>query len=228
MSNETPAREALVHARMALKKYKSNNKFRTDQTKEGKDRYERRLEADKRRIQIMKHAGGLASDKSDAGSRGYYEALAEAAEAYKAGNCSEYAAVAWKFLIGKGALAHVVGLQGDKGDHAFAVVGLKQSPPKDFANWGADVWICDPWANVCCLAAGYPAAWNEKMRHWSERQHKKIINGKEEHVDPMDHGWLNSITSCQKVIRVGVPYEQAPAPAAAPPRKPLPTPPGKR
>jgi hypothetical protein len=209
MSNKVHAEAALQLARMALGKYKSNNKIRPGETKQGVDREERWGKADRRRGEIQRVVGRPEP------STMFYEKLAEVATAYKAGNCTEYAAIAWRYLVGQGVLAHIVGLEG--GDHAFAVVGLKQLPSKDFTAWGEDVWICDPWANICCPAADYPKAWNEKMARWDEKE-KLILDADGEPIRPTEHSWLNSIQHCEKAIRTGAPFEQAQQPR----RKPLP------
>jgi hypothetical protein len=216
MSNEVHAKAALQLARTLLGKYKSSNKFRPGETKEGVDRDRRWGKANRWRNEIVREIRGRPGPLD-------YGILAELATAYESGNCTEYAAIAWKYLVSKEVQAHIVGLEGD-GDHAFAVAGLKQPPPRDFAEWGEDVWICDPWANICCLAADYPTAWNDRMRHW-ENKGKMILGKDGEPIAPTSHAWLNSIQHCEKAIRTGAPFEQAQPPRREPvPQRPDPKP----
>lgn len=39
--------------------------------------------------------------------------------------------------------------------------------PQDFAAWGADAAICDPWINVACLASEYPDRWVAGLDSWT-------------------------------------------------------------
>jgi hypothetical protein len=88
------------------------------------------------------------------------------------GNCFEYSAAACSILDGirPAPVFDIVRMPGL--DHAFVVVGQSAPDaeglyPYDFGAWDATAAICDGWGEVCCLAQGYPAAWNTQMDQWA-------------------------------------------------------------
>ena len=75
----------------------------------------------------------------------------------RCGNCGEYAAVAFDFLMLTGC-QHALEYAGYKapGDHAFVIVGRPAGT--DAANprsWGSDVVVCDAWAGKVVPSRSY-------------------------------------------------------------------------
>ena len=98
-------------------------------------------------------------------------AYGKAAAKLGAGNCMEFAAVACVKLSKLQAVPNYYPVElGGGADHVFVAIGqdpdLHGAFPQDFANWAATAAICDPWANIACLAGDYPQAWRNKMDKW--------------------------------------------------------------
>jgi hypothetical protein len=62
-------------------------------------------------------------------------------------------------------------------DHAFCVVGpnedlqkISQVTVEDLAKTfsTSDVWVADPWLNLCCRIASYPVEAQERLKKWQE------------------------------------------------------------
>jgi hypothetical protein len=95
------------------------------------------------------------------------------------GNCTEMACVAAYLADQKDATAELtIAMTGSSGDHVFCVVGpirgwTKVGEPP--ASSAASI-VIDPWANVCCLAPEYAAAFGATMGKWLEGG-KRIFGG---------------------------------------------------
>jgi hypothetical protein len=109
-----------------------------------------------------------------------------------AGNCQEMAGAAAQIIQSSGGQAQMWAVNG----HAFTIVG---KPPTtatqvgDFAGWPRNVRVTDPWANIECAAADFPALFKSKMQQWAY-QGKYIYFDKPGHgpgwYPPNDPDWL--------------------------------------
>lgn len=88
--------------------------------------------------------------------RGIRQVAADA-KAARCGNCGEYAAVAFDFLM-LGGCPHAVEYAEyvSPGDHAFVIVGRpSDTDPANPSTWGRDAVVCDAWAGEVVFAASY-------------------------------------------------------------------------
>jgi len=63
-------------------------------------------------------------------------------------------------------------------DHCFTIVGTVDpvfvDAPLD--QWPSHLFVCDPWANICCPAPDYPLRFRERMEKWA-RDGKRLLLG---------------------------------------------------
>lgn len=72
------------------------------------------------------------------------EIIAEQSKLKKCGNCGEFSALAFIYLYKKGVRPlDWMALVG--GDHAFVVIGRDNADANDYAHWGSNAVVCDPW-----------------------------------------------------------------------------------
>lgn len=89
-----------------------------------------------------------------------------------AGNCYPMAMRAAASVIESGGGAHI-GLVQAPGDHAFCIADFPPAAPcpghVDEMCWYdfKSTWIIDPWMNICCRFAEYPAEVSAKLAVWS-------------------------------------------------------------
>lgn len=81
-------------------------------------------------------------------SEAWIRAVAIGAETAEAGNCGEHAAVAFAYLLNRGARPLDYMTLSPGGDHCFVLVGRKRgSDPTSPTTWGADAYVCDAWSS---------------------------------------------------------------------------------
>ena len=82
------------------------------------------------------------------------------------GNCYEQScAVAWHLEM-NGSPEYAL-MRYRYVDHMFVVLGQQPGVyPDEFEQWSADAAICDPWADIACLAREYPQRWRARMSNW--------------------------------------------------------------
>jgi hypothetical protein len=109
-------------------------------------------------------------------------ALASEAIGAKCGNCGEQSAVAFIHLHDiYPTIRPLDYMQRNNGDHAFVVIGRAAGEAKDFASWGDQAVICDPWDRQAYLAKDVPGRmWTVTERDpygpmWHERSRESIF-----------------------------------------------------
>ena len=107
------------------------------------------------------------------------------------GNCGELASACGWYLYTQHCCRGFSIVTYPKGDHSFVALGQDVHssgyfPPR-FADWNQDAVICDPWADIACLARDYPARWRARMSNW-QIMHRDI-NGKR----PLSPCWYNMV-----------------------------------
>ncbi|CAN7524414.1 hypothetical protein [Duganella sp. LjRoot269] len=119
--------------------------------------------------------------------KGDRPAMVRAALASKGHNCFDLSLIAQDYLRSSGKQA----ILGGTPDHVFVVVGaIEPGPmPKDMTKWPQDLAICDPWANIACLAKDYPEKFTEKMGKWDSKE-KFILDKDVQHLSPTSDQWL--------------------------------------
>jgi len=136
-----------------------------------------------------------------------------------AGNCVEYAALAFDYLEERASFPVDYVWLAPSQSHVF-VVANQQTPPKkttihirttdlevpahplSFVTWDSGAWICDAWSNIACEARLYTGMWCAKMSKWHDRG-RTIQTDWESGFgwgSPTRAEWLFSIAQNQKVI----------------------------
>jgi hypothetical protein len=192
MNNLQAARDACAHARQQLSTHKSVNKRRlgkyANQQSWERAQYEAKLKHGNLR------RGANADSAFPTWNIKQVAAYGKKAEAAGVGNCMEMAAVACGYLSSvKGAPAFHVCTLSPPADHVFVVIG--QDPqkgrfPDDFSTWDDEAAVCDPWANIACLANDYPQAWDSKMEKWASRG-KEIQGGEDKGAMALAPKWIS-------------------------------------
>lgn len=81
------------------------------------------------------------------------------------GNCYDMACAA-AFYLEKKSVEYTI-MQFPEGDHTILVLGQPRGVyPDRFEAWAADAVICDPWADIACLAHEYPLRWKARLMNW--------------------------------------------------------------
>lgn len=198
MTNLQLAKDALVYARDGLSYYKSNNKSYSDPEHQAKKHGLSGYDAENFRIQ--KAMIFQAFDKTRPKPGAVMDMLVDygrAALKQKAGNCQEYTSVVCSYLdnLNPRPVFDAVFLE-PPADHTFVVIGQQADGngefPMSFAYWNADAAICDPWANIACLAFNYPDQWDNKLHHWADDKGKRLpgaSRGMTEYGVPIPGGW---------------------------------------
>jgi len=159
MSNETLCTNALAHARSALKPNKPANKS----SKSGTDRQWQAVKVLDRMQQAYKQT---TTDKSKPFPQRYSPFILSLDPSDRAGNCTEYAALACAHVLDNGGLGSMFALL--EADHVACLVGDSEARD-EFTSWQDfpnDVWVCDPWANIACRAIEYGDAFAAKIKKW--------------------------------------------------------------
>lgn len=119
------------------------------------------------------------------------------------GNCLENAAIAYAYLTkatGVGRSAVDIVYLSAPGDHVFVAIGQKHGDgryPDDFGAWEDTAVICDPWADIVCLARDYPTAWRARMDEWASEGREVASMGRG-WIAPTDSIWYGSVENCEK------------------------------
>ena len=208
--------EAAKWARTALKAHKSTNKKRLDCPA-----HEQRL-LDSRRAQdgAQKYHnarltwfervsdGAIATqdktlfDRAKQLSDVRYLADLGDVLASQAGNCSAYSLLALGYIHAHLPEDDALQVKLDGGDHVFAAVfnGVMEVEKwsKDMTTWPADVWICDPWANVVSTARKYYEVFTTQMKIWAGKQQKQIFYSAR-WISPTDTAYLDTLQNARKV-----------------------------
>lgn len=184
--------EALKHARSKLP-FKSSNKLREgtmEVTFEGEevvwDRSVRQTVANKNI--------GMLEDKLPRSTLSAYLLEAESA---RAGNCTQYALLAFDYLRQKDVRpVQVVQLE-EPGDHVFTIAGKIAGELANMSTWGKEVFVCDPWANIACDSRLYELFWILKMINWNaDKKWVSVqLDGRSEleWINPLEEAWLLAI-----------------------------------
>ena len=95
------------------------------------------------------------------------------------GNCPEMtAAAAYIATYRKAGIAWWMAIQ-PPGDHAFCLINSGAQPTVKSVHAlsfsGADAWVIDPWANVCCRVQEFEQQFIAQMHRWT-RQGKFIVS----------------------------------------------------
>lgn len=95
------------------------------------------------------------------------------------GNCEEMSKEAFNFLklysfhqIDRlyGRVTNIQLVEIVDKDHVFILIGNKSMfLPTNMSNYDDDVFVCDPWAKIVCLAVDFPREWKLKMLKWESR-----------------------------------------------------------
>lgn len=178
--------DALYHARKCLKLKAANkvypDKDRLRKIKQNKPESFMRhsKEADKWRWEILNTLRTLDSGEDKIASIKAIEASIRTGQEY-AGNCSEYAILAYRYIISNKSsiekklntsIRIIYSVIPSPGDHAFVIVSTKQKNiPNSFflKDLDNDSVICDPWANIICVASEFSNMWRQKMMKWTSR-----------------------------------------------------------
>lgn len=68
----------------------------------------------------------------------------------------------------------------------------------DMRQWPAHLAVCDPWANIACLAHDYPERFVAKMEKWA--QDKKAIAFEEAWIQPNSPHWISAVLDGPKPV----------------------------
>jgi hypothetical protein len=155
-------------------------------------------------VRILHEARSIKQGVSDRLAHDHWEA--------KAGNCDELAELACLWLkkqhvpfVSKVSLSQVAGqrVDGKKGDHVFAIVGLRLVGQHSFTErdkirvvvkpyqrkYMREACVIDPWANIHCAVADYPAKFRLKMAEWSGKGKEISVGDGWIDPDPTTTGW---------------------------------------
>jgi hypothetical protein len=123
---------------------------------------------------------------------------------YKAGNCLEMCAVAFVLLMRAGVKPLAIVRHIRPGDHTFVVIGkanLEQVVNTEISGWGADVAICDPWANIAAPASTFDSVWEQRMVTWANRGKHVWFKAEEKYVSPAPgETWFSAINKNMREV----------------------------
>lgn len=89
----------------------------------------------------------------------FLKETAALAEQKDCGNCREFSASTFMYLVNANYLGSIEWVQYDGGDHAFVVLNRSESTnEKAPLTWGKDCWIADSWDNKVVHSKDY---WDE-------------------------------------------------------------------
>ncbi|MDX7988303.1 hypothetical protein FE392_13330 [Xenorhabdus sp. 12] len=121
------------------------------------------------------------------------------------GNCGEHSCKALEYLVEKSKLIWaiyrrpfdiiMINLNSDISlfDHQCVILSYNYPQQPEYLpnlpdlfnqHQGAEIWVCDPWANIACLSHNYPIEWKKKMHKWSNRG--KLLCYGQEDINPID------------------------------------------
>ncbi len=96
----------------------------------------------------------------------YLEKSAEGAALYGCGNCGEQSALAFVYLRGQKTFP-LDWMEVNDYQHAFVIIGRKRgSDPKNYATWGDDAVICDPWRDVAATVKSETLYFSTRAPNW--------------------------------------------------------------
>lgn len=143
------------------------------------------------------------TDRGDVMNAGVkkFAAYGRSAAGVGAGNCQEYAAVACAALSTIRGVPKYDAVYLVDGNHVFTAVGQDHDGegdyPRDLNRWSATAAICDPWANIACLASNYSHEWRQVLRGWNANGWR--LKGAANDVAlPTDAEWYDAVENCAK------------------------------
>jgi hypothetical protein len=96
----------------------------------------------------------------------YLEKSAAAAELYGCGNCGEQSAVAFVYLRRQKTFP-LDWMEVNNYQHAFVIIGrARGSDPRNYATWGEDAVICDPWRDVVATVKSESVYFSNHSPNW--------------------------------------------------------------
>jgi hypothetical protein len=96
----------------------------------------------------------------------YMEKSASAGELYGCGNCGEQSAIAFVYLRGLKTFP-LDWMEVDDFKHAFVIIGrARGSDTHNFATWGEDAVICDPWRDVVATVKSESVYFTKHSPNW--------------------------------------------------------------
>jgi hypothetical protein len=165
------------------KNLKSSNKMKLD----GGNKEMNRVAVARDEILRMREAALFDSDTN----------AIEVAMEGQAHNCEELARIA-AFVLQEdlGIIARV----GDFGGvHAAAIIGAGTGPlPSNMKEWDANIYICDPWANIACRARDYPEKFDAKMTKWQDKNKLVKYDDERKFVPSRDDQWMSKVLEGDK------------------------------
>lgn len=158
---------------------------------------------EQQRVQEASHElAALGFPPKDSSGRQYLNAAyLKKLETSRSHNCGHLARASTEYIAKRDATTSISLLAFSKPPtHSATLIG--DMPPDAGANmrqWPAHLAICDPWANIACLAKDYPVVFAAKMAKW--RSDKKLIGlpgGST--IKPDDSKWMDSILLGKKLV----------------------------
>lgn len=178
--------DALRHSRNCIalkaanKVYPDKNRLQKEKAGKPGSLARHTSEADRWRWHSLNALRDLDSVERGAANVLALEATSRTGQEY-AGGCFEYAALAYRYLVGRAdELSKLAGRKvrlifafiPPPGDHAFVIVDASVSPlPMSLyiKDLHEDAMICDPWGNIVSPAHDFSFEWRKKMHKWSNR-----------------------------------------------------------
>jgi hypothetical protein len=100
------------------------------------------------------------------GQKIYLEKSAEAAQQYGCGNCGEQSAIAFVYLR-QLKIFPLDWMEVNDYEHAFVIVGRRRgSDPTDYATWGDEAVVCDPWRDVVATVKSEANYFSTRKPNW--------------------------------------------------------------
>jgi hypothetical protein len=130
------------------------------------------------------------------------------------GNCGELSKIAFEFLDMHKIHPIARFCLDQPGDHVFTALGSDMNDVRDFSSrvqnksllnsnlktnfndWPAEIYVCDPWANISCRASDYPLQFQQKMVKWSGDGKRVCYQGN--WISPIMHNYHLSIATYDK------------------------------
>jgi len=89
--------------------------------------------------------------------------------------------------------------------NSHTILGVGEVPedlPVDMKEWPQDLAVCDPWANISCLARDYPDEFKNKMEKWTA-DGKRIFGLKNKGlISPNDPTWIQNVLEGEKALNI--------------------------
>lgn len=96
----------------------------------------------------------------------YVEKSAQGAELYGCGNCGEQSAIAFIYLRNQKVFP-IDWMEVNDYQHAFVIIGRQRgSDTRNYATWGPDAVICDPWRDVVATVQSQASYFASRRPNW--------------------------------------------------------------